>query len=55
MSAFGDAVKQMLAETLMCPRCHAHNLPKAKPTLEPEQNGSLTCTTCGHNFRPDPS
>ena len=53
MSAFRQSVKQMLAETLLlCPRCAAQDIPNAKPTLEREQNGTFTCTTCGHNFAP---
>lgn len=36
---------------LRCPHCGAQDKPfPAKPTLEREQNGSYTCSTCGHNF-----
>lgn len=42
----------MNEDRLACPACGAQNKPApAKPTLEPEQNGTLTCTICSHNFR----
>jgi ribosomal protein L37AE/L43A len=37
----------------VCPKCQAENIdrgPHAKPTIELEQNGTLTCTVCGHNW-----
>lgn len=50
---YREAMKRMLAyEFLICPKCGETDVPNAKPTLEPEQNGSLTCRTCGNNFYP---
>jgi len=52
VSAFRDAVRQLLDSELRCPKCGAMNLPPpARPTLEREQDGSLTCAQCGTNFR----
>lgn len=41
-----------VAALVRCPMCGAMNLPDAKPTLEPEPDGRLTCTVCSLNFRP---
>lgn len=54
-SLFRQAVRAMLNETVVvCPHCGGQNIPGAKPTLEPEQNGTLTCTNCSVNFTPPP-
>ncbi len=48
MTAWRDAVDAIPR----CPHCGEQDKPPpAKPTLEPEQNGSLTCNTCSANFR----
>lgn len=52
MGAFDAAVRDWLESQLHCPACKAMNKPHAKPTLEREQNGSRTCTTCSHNWIP---
>jgi transcription elongation factor Elf1 len=53
MGEFERAVRQLYDSERHCPACGAFDLPSpAKPTLEREQNGSLTCCSCGHNFRP---
>lgn len=50
-SLYREAVKRMFAyEFLVCPKCGEADVPTAKPTLEREQNGSLTCCNCGTNF-----
>lgn len=49
MSAWQDAVDTLPT----CPKCGEQDLPlPAAPTLERQQNGSLTCNTCATNFRP---
>jgi hypothetical protein len=36
---------------LICERCGAMNKPPpAKPTLELEPNGTVSCSACAHNF-----
>lgn len=50
---FREAVKQMFAiELRVCPKCGDMDKPRAKPTLERQQNGSLLCLTCFTNFYP---
>lgn len=52
-SAFHEATKIMVGSELTCPHCGKQNLqPPAKPSLEPEQNGSYTCSQCGTNWTP---
>lgn len=54
MSAFRDAVRANLGgEILVCPHCAAQNIPNAKPTLEPEPDGSFNCAACGHTWKPE--
>lgn len=50
MGEYEKALSVLLAR---CPRCGAQNIPNAKPTLEPEQDGSRTCATCSHNWKED--
>lgn len=47
-----------VGDFLVCPHCGAVDLPRSSaghvplPTLEREQNGTYTCTTCSTNFTP---
>jgi transcription elongation factor Elf1 len=52
MGNFDDAIREMLDAERVCPKCGARNKPRAKLTLEHEQDGSLTCSQCGTNFQP---
>jgi transcription elongation factor Elf1 len=49
-SNFAKATHQGTDER--CPHCGAQDIPGASPTLEREQNGTLTCRTCSCNFTP---
>lgn len=54
MSAFREAYKAMLAQDLhICPKCGDADLAKAVPTLRPEPDGTFTCSTCRHHWRPE--
>ncbi len=44
-----------IGHVLVCPHCGETDVPKAKPTLEKEQDGSYTCRTCSWNFRAPPA
>jgi DNA-directed RNA polymerase subunit RPC12/RpoP len=52
MGNFDDAIREMLDADRVCPKCSARNKPRAKLTLEHEQNGSITCAVCSHNWFP---
>jgi hypothetical protein len=56
MSGFREAVRRNHnAEIVICPKCGDCDLRgSASPTIEREQDGSLTCKTCSHNWRPQP-
>jgi hypothetical protein len=46
------AVKEWRLAQRICPRCKAINIPRATPTITQEQDGSLSCATCAHNWKP---
>ncbi len=52
VSNFRDAIRHTKdGEPIICIRCGSCDLePPAKPTLEREQDGSVTCSCCGANF-----
>ncbi len=52
MDAFHGALRTMRDDPRRCPHCHAADIPGAKPTLEREPDGSLTCTMCSYHWIP---
>lgn len=53
MSEFREALKAYYAmELMICPKCRDMDIPKAKPTLEPQDDGSLICRTCSYHWKP---
>lgn len=51
MGEYDKARRAMEDAERQCPNCQAQNIRGAKPTLEPEQDGSFTCATCSHNWK----
>lgn len=52
MGNFNEAVRALILSQRICPRCKAQNIPRATPTIVQEQDGSLGCACCGHNWVP---
>jgi hypothetical protein len=45
MNAFNVEDRKMLSTTVVCPRCHATNIPNASETIEIDQTGSRSFFT----------
>jgi formate dehydrogenase maturation protein FdhE len=53
MGNWDRAVKEWRLAQRICPRCKATNTPRASAlTITQEQNGSLSCSNCAHNWQP---
>jgi rubredoxin len=50
VSEFVGVVRQLLDDERVCPRCKERNVPGAKPTITREQDGSFSCSNCGHGW-----
>lgn len=50
MSQFTDAVKLLRDSEIVCPKCHATNVPGASPTIVVDPYDHAACDQCGHSW-----